>query len=278
MRYKKAIYPEPKSSEITSEASYMNRRELLVAAGITGAGLSLPAVSKEERRLRDLTYSKVDPNGPNGFHTSEALTPYEDVTRYNNFYEFGTGKGDPQRLSGDFNPRPWTIRIEGEVANPGVYQLEDFIKPFSQQERVYRMRCVEAWSMVIPWVGIELRDILNAAQPTGNANYVAFETLVDKKMFPGQRSFSGSIRWPYREGLRLDEAMHPLTLMATGLYGKELPAQNGAPMRLVVPWKYGFKSIKSIVSIKVTKRQPSTSWNQIAAREYGFYANVKSAG
>ena len=199
-------------------------------------------------------------------------TPYEFVTRYNNFYEFGTGKRDPAEYAHTLRTRPWTIRVDGECEAPGEIGIEDLLSQFPQEERIYRLRCVEAWAMVVPWVGFPLGDLLKRFKPTSRANYVAFETLVDKEQMPGQRR--SLIDWPYREGLRMDEAMHPLTILATGLYGEILPNQNGAPLRLVVPWKYGFKSIKSIVRIRFTRTLPETTWWRLAADEYGFYANV----
>jgi sulfoxide reductase catalytic subunit YedY len=200
------------------------------------------------------------------------LTPYKDITSYNNFYEFGTGKTDPAENAGSLKTSPWTVAVEGHCEKPGEYMLEDFLAPHQPEERIYRLRCVEAWSMVIPWLGIPLAKILPRFQPTASAKYVEFTTLLDPEQMPGQRT--RILDWPYVEGLRMDEAMHPLTLFATGLYGKELPNQNGAPLRLVVPWKYGFKSIKSIVKIRFTEQQPGTTWNLGAPHEYGFYANV----
>jgi sulfoxide reductase catalytic subunit YedY len=200
------------------------------------------------------------------------MTPYKDVTSYNNFYEFGLDKGDPADNARAFVTRPWSVSIEGEVDKPQRIDLDQLLKWFPLEERVYRMRCVEAWSMVIPWLGFPLGELLKRVGPTSRARYVAFTTLLDPDQMPGQRD--GVLDWPYVEGLRLDEAMHPLTLLAAGLYGKTLPNQNGAPLRLVVPWKYGFKGIKSIVKIALTSEQPKTTWNQAAAGEYGFYANV----
>ena len=210
-----------------------------------------------------------------GLYTEEDPAPYEIVTNYNNFYEFGTGKLDPAKNSTKFKAHPWSVRIGGETERPGVYTLEDILKPHALEERVYRLRCVEAWSMVIPWVGFPLNALLKRFAPTSKARYVEFKTLLDPKQMPGQRGgLFSSLPWPYVEGLRIDEAMNPLTFMAVGLYGKTLPAQNGAPLRLVVPWKYGFKSIKSIVEINFRAKQPATTWNEAAPREYGFYANV----
>jgi sulfoxide reductase catalytic subunit YedY len=199
-------------------------------------------------------------------------TPYEDITTYNNFYEFGTGKDDPARNAHTLRPRPWTLRVEGEVHRPRTWDLDEILAKFPSEERVYRHRCVEAWSMVIPWNGFELRALLNQSEPTSFARYVEFTTLYDVQQMPGQRS--GVLPWPYVEGLRLDEALHPLVILVTGLYGKPLPNQNGAPLRLAVPWKYGFKSIKSIVRIRLVREQPLTTWNVVAPHEYGFYANV----
>jgi len=200
------------------------------------------------------------------------LTPYEYVTSYNNFYEFGTAKGDPVVRAHTLKTKPWSVSIEGEVEKPGVYDLEGILKRQQLEERIYRLRCVEAWSMVVPWIGFSLASFIKQLKPTSKAKYIEFTTLYDPEQMPGQRS--GSIKWPYVEGLRMDEAMNPLSLMATGLYGELMPNQNGAPLRLVVPWKYGFKSIKSIVKIRFSETMPATSWNQIAAGEYGFYANV----
>jgi len=254
-----------RASEITPKPVFLDRRRFLVAgagaavlpfalAGSAEAGARLPGVVK----------------GP--FSTDEEQTPYGSVTSYNNFYEFGSGKGDPARNSRDFKPKPWSVAIEGAVAKPAVYDFEDLIRPYRLEERVYRLRCVEAWSMVVPWVGIPLGDLIRRLEPASNAKYVAFETLYDPKRMPGQRR--RVLDWPYVEGLRMDEAMHPLTLLAVGLYGMELPNQNGAPIRVVVPWKYGFKSIKAIVRMRFVENQPPTTWNKAAPREYGFYSNV----
>jgi sulfoxide reductase catalytic subunit YedY len=202
----------------------------------------------------------------------DELTPYEDVTTYNNFYEFGTGKDDPAKQAGDFRTRPWTVTVEGEVNRPGEYHLDDLLKSADQEERIYRLRCVEGWSMVIPWMGVSLSTLIDRFEPTSRAKYVEFLTLYDPQQMPGQRR--RVLDWPYVEGLRLDEAMHPLTLMAFGLYGKPLPNQNGAPLRLIVPWKYGFKSIKSIVTMRFRETPPLNTWQQSIPNEYGFYANV----
>ena len=205
---------------------------------------------------------------------AEEKTPFEDVTRYNNFYEFGTGKGDPAKYADEMTVDPWSVVVEGACDRPGAYALEDLLKPHEYQERVYRLRCVEAWSMVIPWIGIPLADILKRLEPTSRAKYVYFETLYDPDQMRGQRSLFSTIDWPYQEGLRMDEAMNELSFLAVGLYGKTMPNQNGAPIRLVVPWKYGFKSIKSIVKIRFQEERPKTTWEMLAPQEYGFYANV----
>lgn len=239
-------------NDVTPKSAFMNRRQLIAGAA---AGFGLAGVA--------------------GASTAqEALVPnsWEDITQYNNFYEFGTGKTDPAAKAGALTTSPWTVEIAGMVNNPGKFDFEDIKAAMTIEERIYRFRCVEAWSMVIPWNGFELADLLEVAGVQEGAKYVAFETLYRPEEMPGQRF--ASLDWPYVEGLRLDEAMHPLTLMATGIYGKDMPNQNGAPMRLVVPWKYGFKSIKSIVKITVTDQEPPTSWNKANAREYGFYSNV----
>ncbi len=257
-----------RASEITDEKWYLRRREFLQTAAFplvaAAAGLPVAALAAGQAPLDNVR------KGP--FGTSEKLTPWDDVTTYNNFYEFGTDKSDPARYAGTLKPRPWTVRVDGHVSKPADYQVEDLIRPHQLEERVYRMRCVEGWSMVIPWVGVPLGDLIKRFEPTSKAKFVEFKTLVDVRQMPGQRS--RVLDWPYLEGLRMDEAMHPLTILAVGLYGKVLPNQNGAPIRLVVPWKYGFKSIKSIVSIRFVEKQPVNSWQQANAQEYGFYSNV----
>ncbi|MCI5096517.1 MAG: protein-methionine-sulfoxide reductase catalytic subunit MsrP [Rhodobacteraceae bacterium] len=238
-------------ADITPEAVFMNRRQVM--AGLSGIGLAAmagPALAQEE----------LEPN------------TWEEVTTYCNFYEFGTGKGDPAQYAHRMTTKPWAVTIDGMVDRPGEYGLQDILSEMTIEERIYRFRCVEAWSMVVPWNGFELADLLNLAGVQEEAKYVSFETLYRPSEMPGTQY--RVLDWPYREGLRLDEAMHPLTLMATGIFGKPLPNQNGAPLRLVVPWKYGFKSIKSIVRITLTDKQPDTSWNMANAREYGFYSNV----
>ncbi|MEJ2502442.1 MAG: protein-methionine-sulfoxide reductase catalytic subunit MsrP [Gemmatimonadota bacterium] len=248
------------SSEITPKATYLNRREFM-AKGARGLIVAAAAPSTL------LACRRAD-----GAMSQEEQTPYELVTTYNNFYEFGPGKEDPSRLADMFNPAPWTVRVEGLVENPADYQLEDFLNPHTVEDRVYRLRCVEAWSMVIPWRGIPLASVLDRAAPRPSARFVEFTTVVRPSELPGQRR--PILDWPYVEGLRLDEAMHPLTILATGLYGEDLPNQNGAPLRLVAPWKYGFKSIKSIVRIRLTEEMPLNTWQAMQPSEYGFYANV----
>lgn len=258
-----------KSSEITPEKIYKQRRLFMQAAGLGALGLMTGDIlaKAEERSLRPLAQLNKSP-----FSTDEDMTSYKDVTQYNNFYELGTGKKDPYRFSNYLKPSPWSITIEGECTKPGTYNLEDFIRPYALEERIYRMRCVEGWSMVIPWVGFPLASMIKQFEPTSRAKYVAFETLYDPEMLPGQKR--PVLPWPYVEGLRMDEAMNPLTILSVGLYGKELPNQNGAPIRLVVPWKYGFKSIKSIVKIRFVEEQPRSTWNVVTPNEYGFYSNV----
>ena len=242
-----------------------SRRGFLARGGaaLLAAGIA-PNVLWAGNKIANIKQSKLS--------TTAKLTPYEDVTTYNNFYEFGLSKSAPARQAKNFKTKPWTVTIDGEVSNGGEFLLEDLLKKQTLEERIYRFRCVEAWSMVIPWIGFSLADLLKQAQPTSKAKYVSFTTLYDPEQMPGQRS--RALKWPYTEGLTLAEAMNPLTLMATGLYGEELPNQNGAPLRLVVPWKYGFKSIKSIVKITLTEKMPKTSWNESAKHEYGFFANV----
>ncbi len=258
-----------KSSEITPENVFRQRRLLLQAAGLglgaAGTGIMMP------ERLHAATpgFENVSEWAAS---TDETQSSFEQATTYNNFYELGTDKGDPAKNAKALVTEPWTVEVGGECEKGGKYALEDILKPHALEERVYRLRCVEAWSMVIPWVGFPLADLLKRFEPNSKAKYVQFETILDPENLPGQKF--PILQWPYAEGLRIDEAMHPLTLMAVGLYGKELPAQNGAPLRLVVPWKYGFKSIKSIVSINFVEEEPATSWNKSAPREYGFYSNV----
>ena len=257
-------------SEITSRENYLNRRQFMQAGAIAGGTLLAPAalgaIIPEERR------SRLPDVRESAFSTDATPNSYDDITTYNNFYEFGTGKDDPVVYARDFEPRPWTITVEGHAEKTGTFDFDDFMRPFDLEERIYRMRCVEAWSMVIPWVGISLASVVKHLQPTSRAKYVAFETLNDPARMPGVRR--RVLDWPYREGLTIAEAMNPLPILAVGLYGEVLPNQNGAPIRLVVPWKYGFKGIKSIVGIRFTEKQPPCSWNEAQPREYGFYANV----
>lgn len=268
--------PQPiPASEITPKEHWLRRRELMAGAA---AGLGLAALGGLGGLLtpdQATAEEKIPGLVPSPLSTDETLTSREDVTGYNNFYELGTEKDDPARYAGLLKPRPWTVRVDGACAAPGEIGIEDILTGFPQEERIYRLRCVEAWAMVIPWVGFPLGDLLKRFQPTAQAKFVAFETLEDPKQLPGQKR--AVLEWPYREGLRMNEAMHPLTILATGLYGEVLPGQNGAPLRLVVPWKYGFKSIKSIVRISFVESQPPATWNQMQPEEYGFYANVNPA-
>jgi sulfoxide reductase catalytic subunit YedY len=258
-------------SAITPKALWMNRRRFIETAA-AGAGIALGAGLLPESAQAMARGKPLEGVVKTAYTVDEPLTDYKAITTYNNFYEFGTDKDDPARHSHNFKPKPWKVKIGGEVAKKGDIDFDDLIKPHQLEERVYRLRCVEAWSMVVPWVGVPLGDVLKRFEPTSKAKYVAFETIYRPEEMPGQkRPF---LRWPYSEGLRLDEAMHPLTLLAVGLYGEELPKQNGAPIRLVVPWKYGFKSIKSIVSITLVEKQPLTTWNMMQPNEYGFYSNV----
>lgn len=271
------IPPAIASSEITPEHVFLNRRSLLKSLGgaaAVGAGLSAGSVVKASDQS-PLDFAAVAKGSDaNGFFTGESLTPERDATSYNNFYEFGTDKTDPADYAHEMSIDPWSIEIGGLVENPGKLNMEDVLSGFDLEERVYRFRCVEAWSMVVPWIGFPLASLLERFKPLSSAKYVSFKTLYRRGEMRGTRSFTSIIDWPYREGLRLDEAMNPLTLMTVGMYGKALPNQNGAPLRLIVPWKYGFKSIKSIVKIELTDRQPKTSWQELAPHEYGFYSNV----
>ena len=276
----------PPSSEITPEPVYARRREFLKSSALftasaVGLGGALQWLTRRggEPSSGPVAAASVDagelaelPRFPRTYELDEPLTPFRDVTTYNNFYELGLDKADPSKNAGSLRTRPWTVVVDGEVHKPQTLDIDSILRSFPLEERVYRMRCVEAWSMVIPWLGFPLASLLRKVQPTSKARYVAFTTLHDEGQLPGQRR--AVLRWPYVEGLRLDEAMHPLTLMAVGLYGKPLLGQNGAPIRLVVPWKYGFKGIKSIVRMRLVADEPPTSWNVAAPREYGFYANV----
>jgi sulfoxide reductase catalytic subunit YedY len=257
-----------KPAEITDKELYWDRRRFVGAAASAGVALAAAAVPG----LLSACSRPANGSEQSAAGRDDELTPYDDVTSYNNFYEFGTGKDDPRKRAHTLRTRPWTVRVDGEVHNPASFDIDELWRRFPPEERVYRLRCVEAWSMVIPWLGFPLKDLLGAVEPTSNASFVEFTTLYDVEQMPGQRR--NVLPWPYVEGLRLDEALHPLTLMAVGLYGEELPNQNGAPIRLVVPWKYGFKSIKSIVRIRLTREQPTATWNAVLPHEYGFYANV----
>lgn len=253
-----------KSSEITPrELFYARRKFMQMAAGASLAAL-LPRSVWAGDKLADVKKSL--------YTVSDEVTPFKDVIQYNNFYEFGTGKEDPAKNAGSLKTRPWTVTVEGEVKKPKVFDIDELLKMAPLEERVYRFRCVEAWSMVVPWIGFSLAELIKQVEPTGNAKYVEFVSLHDPEQMPGQKS--SVLEWPYREGLRMDEAMHPLTLLTVGLYGEVLPNQNGAPIRIVVPWKYGFKSAKSIVTIRFTEKQPVSSWMQAGPGEYGFYSNV----
>lgn len=258
------------AAEITDEAVYRDRRRLIAALAASPALALSGCADADPPAPPKVTLTPQQARS--GFRTAETLTRLEDVTSYNNFYEFGTGKADPSKARKTLRTSPWTVAISGECAKPGVLDLAGLLKGLTPEERVYRLRCVEGWSMVIPWLGVPLASVLKRFQPTSKAKYVAFTTLADPRQMPGLAY--RSIEWPYREGLRIDEAMHPLTLLATGLYGKPLPQQNGAPLRLVVPWKYGFKSIKSIVEIRFVEKMPPTAWNDLQPDEYGFFSNV----
>ncbi len=272
-------FSDPLPSEITSRLIYQRRRELIKLMAVGAAGAALTAWAARSARAQGagsrpgkLAALPGRKSGMSAAFTMEKVTDYQDASRYNNFYEFGTDKADPARNAHSLKTSPWTLEIEGLVKKPGRYALEDLLKLSAQEERVYRLRCVEGWSMVIPWVGYSLNELIKRVEPLGGAKYVEFVTQADPKTMP----FVGSqvLDWPYVEGLRMDEAMHPLTLLAFGMYGEVLPNQNGAPVRLVVPWKYGFKSSKSIVKIRFTEKQPGTAWNKAAANEYGFFSNV----
>ena len=268
----KRIYTDPSiaSSDITPESVFLNRRAFIKASsGTAASALGISTALSSAGEPSELIYK----DAPDESLRAEQ-TPYDAVTTYNNFYEFGTDKSDPARHAHSMTTDPWTIKVGGLVDQPGELHLEDVMSGFGLEERIYRFRCVEAWSMVVPWIGFPLSALLKRFAPRAEGRFVEFKTLYRRSEMRGTRSFTSVIDWPYREGLRLDEAMHPLTLMAVGLYGKTLPNQNGAPLRLVVPWKYGFKSIKSIVEINVTAEQPETSWQTLQPSEYGFYANV----
>lgn len=262
------------SSEITPKSTYVNRRTFLAGAAAAGAlaaaGFGLRELSEPSQAVSANT--KIDGIKKSGFSTTETITPFKDVSNYNNYYEFSTDKYEPAGLAKDLKTRPWTVGVEGLVKKKQTFDVDTIIKMATPEERIYRHRCVEAWSIVVPWVGFSLSEFIKRADPLGKAKYVEFTTLFDPKQMPGQRT--GVLKWPYTEGLRMDEAMHPLALLSFGMYGEALPNQNGAPLRLVVPWKYGFKSIKGIVKIRFTDEQPPTAWNSYGPNEYGFYSNV----
>ena len=270
-------FNHPIPSEITPRAIYEGRRDMLRLLGTAAAGTALAGWAARDAGAQTpppgkLAALKSVKSTVPGAQSMEKVTDYKDATTYNNYYEFGTDKADPAKNAGTLKTRPWSVEIEGLVKKPGRYDIEDLLKLSAQEERIYRLRCVEGWSMVIPWVGYSLAELIKKVEPQGNARYVEFLTLADPKTMP----FVGSrvLDWPYAEGLRMDEAMHPLTLLTFGMYGEVLPNQNGAPVRLVVPWKYGFKSAKSIVKIRFVEKEPGTAWNKAAANEYGFYSNV----
>ena len=260
------------ASQVTDEAVQRDRRRMLAMLGIAPA---IGIVGCSEAAPPPSTVAVTPEQASSGFRTGEEQTREADATSYNNFYEFGTNKDDPSNAPKTLRVKPWTVAVGGHCAKPGTLSLDDLLKGLAPQERIYRMRCVEGWSMVIPWLGVPLADVLKRFQPTSKAKYVAFTSLADPKQMPGVRS--DVLDWPYREGLRIDEAMHPLTLLATGMYGKPLPQQNGAPLRLVVPWKYGFKGIKSIIAITFVEKMPFATWNDMQPSEYGFFSNVNPA-
>lgn len=282
MIFRSAKTSDPLASEITPHSVYLNRRQFMGRA----AALTLAAGVPQASAL--VVREKPQDAGPQWLRAQVAAAeaaklgddnpaPYSAITNYNNFYEFGYDKDDPARYASQMKTDPWSVRIEGECEIKGTYALEDLLKGIDLEERIYRLRCVEAWSMVIPWIGFSLSELIKRCKPLSSAKYVEFVSLADKEQMPGVRSAFSTIDWPYREGLRMDEAMHPLTILAVGLYGEVLPNQNGAPVRLVVPWKYGFKSAKSIVAIRFSEQMPQTTWNLLAPQEYGFYANVNPA-
>lgn len=285
MLIRKPSPSEPLPSEVTSETVYQQRRELLKAAGLFGAAAffspllqAAPAAfdpAAERANAPKFLRDKVLARRVTGNATGEAITPFDVVSGYNNFYEFGLDKADPAEYAGSLRMEPWSVRVDGECGKPGTYTLEDILKPHVMEDRIYRFRCVEAWSMVVPWLGFSLADLIKRFEPSSKAKYVEFTTLKDAQQMPGQRN--GGLQWPYVEGLRMDEAMNPLALLTVGVYGRSLPPQNGAPLRLIVPWKYGFKSVKSIVRIRFSETLPRTTWALTAPSEYGFFANVNPA-
>lgn len=263
------------ASDITPRALFESRRRWLAAMAAGAAGSALAPWAARQAFAQDAGARKLAAKPNAAYALTDKRTPYREVTTYNNFYEFGTDKADPARHAGTLRTRPWQVSVEGLVKRPKVYDIDELMRLAALEERLYRLRCVEGWSMVIPWTGYSLAELIRRVEPQGSAKFVEFVTLADKKQMPGLGS--PVLDWPYREGLRLDEAMHPLTLLTFGLYGEVLPNQNGAPVRVVVPWKYGFKSAKSIVAIRFVDKQPATSWNMAAPQEYGFYSNVNPA-
>ena len=264
-----------KESEVTPKELFVRRREFIAAAGVTAAAVATNGfglLNGEEAAAQNPNAQKLTDVKKSPFSTDEKVNSYKDITTYNNFYEFGTDKADPGKYARTLKPRPWSVVVDGLCARKGTYNIEDIMKFAPLEERIYRMRCVEAWSMVIPWIGYSLSEFIKRMEPTSNAKYVEFKTLVDLKQMPGQSE--PALPWPYVEGLRMDEAMHPLALLGLGLYGEVLPNQNGAPIRLVIPWKYGFKGIKSIVRISFVEKEPLNTWKAMQSSEYGFYANV----
>jgi methionine sulfoxide reductase catalytic subunit len=269
----KVAHPHPiKSSEITPETVYADRRRFLRQIGLATAGAALAGYGRTEPAGAEASLAPLNVVRKSEMAGGENVTAYADIAHYNNFYEFGSAKEDPARNAGRLRTRPWSVVVDGECEAPGRVDVDELLKPQALEERIYRHRCVEAWSMVAPWVGLPLADLLKRFKPTSKAKYVAFTTLYDPQQMP--ETARGVLTWPYREGLRIDEAVHPLTFLSVGLYGRVLPNQDGAPLRLTVPWKYGFKSIKSIVKIHFTERQPDATWNKLAPEEYGFYSNV----
>src|SRR6266436_2295685 len=272
----KVAHPHPiKSSEITPEAVHTDRRRFLRQMGLVTAGAALAGYGRTEPTAAEANLAPLNVVRKSEMAGGENVTAYADITHYNNFYEFGSAKEDPARNAGRLRTRPWSVVVDGECEAPGRIDIDELLKPQALEERIYRHRCVEAWSMVAPWIGLPLSDLLKRFKPTSKAKYVAFTTLYDPKQMP--ETARGVLSWPYREGLRIDEAMHPLAFLSVGLYGRVLPNQNGAPLRLTLPWKYGIKSIKSIVRIQFTEWQPETTWSQLASEEYGFYSNVNPA-
>lgn len=262
----------PDNRDITPESLHLNRRALLQLAAVSGAGMAVGSAWSQTPAELDLAAIQTVRSAVPGAITDEKQTPFQDASSYNNYYEFGLDKGDPVKNAHTLQTRPWTVKVEGLVNKPQTFDIDQLLKLSAQEERIYRLRCVEGWSMVIPWIGYSISKLLDKVEPQGSAKYVEFVSLADPKTMPGLRS--GVLDWPYTEGLRLDEAMNPLAMLVFGMYGHALPKQNGAPIRLVVPWKYGFKSAKSITTIRLVEQQPGTAWNKAARNEYGFYSNV----